>query len=85
MIRDARAFVAINTVGALIALYLVVFWGAWRPVRSIFLVRLYVVLAAVMFAGFIYQIVKRSSGRAMHFAPWTHNMTDRRLWTIKFS
>lgn len=81
MIRDTRAYVALNVVGALLALFLLANWAINPPSHPVFPAWLLIGLCALLFAGFVYQIIMRLTGRSVPSAP--RNVTDRQLWIMK--
>lgn len=83
MIRDTRAFVAVNAIGALSALYLLVYWAVHRPAQSLFPWWILAGSAAVMLGAFLYNMIMKLSGRPLPIAPWARGKSDRQLWLIK--
>lgn len=83
MIRDTRAFVAVQMIGALASLYLLINWSVNPQLHTLFPAWFLIGLAAFMFASFVYQIVMRLTGRQVPLAPWARNMSDRQLWIMK--
>lgn len=83
MIRDTRAFVAINAVGALSSLLLVVLWITAPSPHSLFSTWLPMGTALVSFGCFVYMTCLKLSGRPIPTARWARGKSDRQLWTIK--
>jgi hypothetical protein len=82
MIRDKRTWIAVNTVGAAAALFMLISWSAFPPAHPVFPRWFLLADAAVLFGLFIYNIVRRLRG-PIQPARWARNMSDRQLWIIK--
>lgn len=83
MIRNTRALVAVNAIGALAALFLLVLWALSPPEHSALPKPLLIGIEAFLFGYFVYNIVMRLSGRPVPGGRWTLGMSDRRLWLVK--
>jgi hypothetical protein len=83
MIRDTRAFVAVNAIGALSALYLLVLWIVRWPARSLFPAWFLAGCAALMFGSFLYNVIMKLRGGPVPVASWARGMTNRQLWLVK--
>jgi hypothetical protein len=83
MIRNVPTYVAVNVVGALAAVTMLISTAATASTQPALQVWFFVVVAVLMFGQFTYNIVMRLRGRPIPRAAWTRNMSDRQLWLIK--
>ena len=83
MIRNPRALTAVNTVGALAALFLLISWSLRPSTSALFPQWFLVALALVLLGSFVYQIVMTLTGRPVPVMRWARGLSDRQLWTIK--
>jgi len=82
MIRDKRTWIAVNAVGAVAALFVLISWSFRPPTHELFPPWFWQADAAFIFGAFIYNIVRRLRG-PIEPAPWARGMTDRQLWIVK--
>lgn len=83
MIYNNRLYVAINAVGALCAVVVLVLLAVYPPTHPVFPIWLQYALGALLFGTFIYQIVRRLKyGRPMPDA-FFKRFTDRELWFMR--
>jgi hypothetical protein len=82
MIRDKRAFIAVNAIGAAATLFALILWTISPPTHAIFPPWFLWMLEAFVFASFMYNIVRRLRG-PIEPARWARGMTDKQLWITK--
>jgi hypothetical protein len=82
MIRDKRTWIAVNAVGAVAGLFLLVSWAVSPPTNALFPPWFLRVDAAFIFGAFIYNIIRRLHG-PIQPARWARNMSDNQLWITK--
>ncbi len=82
MIRDKRAFIAVNLAGAACGLYLLIAQSLYPPTHPVYPHWFSIALAVTITAGFIYNVVLRMRG-PIQPARWVRGMSDGQLWLIK--
>lgn len=82
MIRDARAYVAVSTVGALGSLVVFIANLVNPPLHGFFPVWFPTGIALFLVCYFIYTICMTLAGRPIPRTSWESNLTDGQLWTI---
>jgi len=82
MIRDKRTWIAVNAAGAAAALFVVISWLYSPPTHLWFPAWVWQADIALVFGGFIYNIVRRLRG-PIEPARWARNITDRQMWIVK--
>lgn len=82
MIRDKRAYIVVNAIGAASAVFLIVMWTAFPSPHS-FLPQWFLVVDGLFLLGaFIYNIIRRMRG-PIEPTGWARNLSDRQIWTVK--
>ena len=82
MIRDKRTWIAVNAVGAVATLFVLISWLFSPPTNLWLPAWFWQADMALVFGGFIYNIVRRLRG-PIEPARWARGMTDRQLWITK--
>ena len=83
MIRDKRTWIVVNAVGAAGVLLVLISSIVFPPTHDALFPPWFLrTLEAFVFAGFIYNIIRRLRG-PIQPARWARGMTDKQLWTIK--
>lgn len=83
MIRNTRTYVAVQTVGALASLGVLLSWSVSPPMHPVFPMWCLIGIAAFTAGSFAYNIVMTLRGRPIPVASWARNLSDRQLWTMK--